>query len=179
PEEEDIAAITRDFEEARAQLPSELPEVPSSISQFVVGDMPYEEFLNALPEPMQGNWFQIHSEVQRLVVFWNETYKLPPLLDLIGTTTSVLYPKELFVSYSDLPLVYPSLRVVEGYVTAGLLSRLFPDVASDFETQAASYATEGIAYGHYSYRDLLVSKQLASDFLEQIEDALIIGEVIE
>ncbi|MFM2424063.1 MAG: hypothetical protein RLZZ70_452 [Candidatus Parcubacteria bacterium] len=176
PEEEDIVAITRDYEEARAQLPSELPEVPGSISQFVVGDMNYEEYLNNLPESQQTNWFQVHDEIRHLVVELNAAYQVPPLLTRIGTTTPVLYGADLLTYDSDRPLTYPSRRVVEGYVIAGLLSRLQPDLASDFETQATAYALEGIAYGHYSYRDLLVSKQLASDYLEQIEEATIIGE---
>jgi hypothetical protein len=177
PEAEDIPTITRDYEEARAELPSTLPELPSSIGQFVVGDMPYEEFLNALPEPARSNWFQIHDEVRMLVLYWNDQYRVSSVVTLIGTTTPVLYPDDLFIYGSDRPLTYPSLRVVEGYVTAGLLSRLFPDLTSDFEAMAVSHALEGIGYGHYTYQDLFVAKQVALDYLALVPDSIILDKV--
>jgi hypothetical protein len=175
PQSEDIDIITRDYIEAKNALPSVLPESPSSISEFVVGDIGYEEFLNMLPPPVQKNWFQIHSEVRQLVASLNRVYNVPPLLSRIGTTTPVLYPDELSVFGTAVPSTYPSLRVVEGYVTAGLLSRVFPNQATDYEAMATAYAREGIAFGHYSYRDLTVSRTLAEEYLSLVTDDVIMG----
>lgn len=172
PEAQTVEELSADYQEALSQLPEVLPE-KDSIADFMVNDVRYEEYINALPSRQREIFFQIHEEVKHLTSYFSQQYSVVPLVGRIGTSTVARYLDSTIVDETGASAVYPSLRVVEAYVVAGLLSRQFPDQVMRYEALAEDYAERGVGYGQYSYREAAVARQLAFDYLANVPIELI------
>lgn len=172
PEAQTVEELSADYQEALSQLPEVLLE-KESIGDFMVNDVRYEEYINALPSKQREIFFQIHEEVRHLTGYFSKQYNVAPLLERIGTSSIARYLDPTIVAETGAPAVYPSLRVVEAYVVAGLLSRQFPDQVMRYEALAEDYAEKGVGYGQYSYREAAVARQLAFDYLTNVSPDLI------
>jgi hypothetical protein len=128
-------------------------------------DMTYGEFQNSLVDP--SLLFQIHDELRNLTLHFNQLYNRPPLAERVEGV-SQMFALDPVIYNNPTPSVYPSVRAVDAYIAAEIMSVVDPANAAQHRQQAEALVVRGIGYGIYGASDAQTAKEMVAQYVALI-----------
>ncbi len=167
PPPESAADDAASYEALKSQAAGVTPVQASEDVYYYlpVRDTVYGDYLNNLPNPLPI--FQMHDELRRLTLQFNEQYNRAPLAERIDGVNPVT-DLDLIVYKVDTKSVYPSIRAVDAYAAAEVMSRLDVSNATTYKAQAEALVERGIAYGLYGASDAVAAKELVNQYIARL-----------
>lgn len=132
-----------------------------TVYAFAFGDDSYGEYINTSEH--QFMLYQLHDELRYITKNLNFLHPRPVLteriegVEQIGTVDPALFGDET-------PSVYPSVRAVEGFLVAEVMSRFDQANAEKYKAMGEAFAKRGIMYGHYGASDVAAARSVVEQY---------------
>lgn len=163
--------IPPDSNETDAIVYNQLKSDPSVSIEIVQNDVvfnlpfmgaTYGEYLNTIENP--DEIFQVTDELHQLAVQLNTTFNRLPLKDRIAGVLQMA-PLDAISVDSDVRSVYPSIRAINAYLGAEIMSRIDPENKDSYRQEAEALINRGIGYGLYGQSDADAAKSVVTQYL--------------
>lgn len=169
-------ADTADSDAAAYELLKPTAAVPETVAaNDEAWDIPFQgttylEYLNNLEDP--SLIFQITEELHELTLRFNKMYNRAPLSERINGVTQ-LAPLDTIVYGEDTVSVYPSVRAVDAYLAAEIMSRIDEPNRNTYTTTAEDIIARGIGYGLYGQSDAYAAKSLVEQYFNLYDEPIV------
>lgn len=123
----------------------------------------YGTYLNSIENPTEI--YQIIDELHELTLRLNTKFNRLPFSDRFSEVLQ-MGALDPIVPGSDVRSVYPSIRAVDAYLAAQIMSQIDPKNENIYLQQAEQLVSRGIGYGLYSASDAEAAALLVSQYLK-------------